>query len=66
MTISSNVTELRPGKGVAAARAVLREGVPHLARDRFLARDIGTAERMLADCTPLAAAEKAAGRLASF
>jgi len=58
--------DLKPGKGVLAAKDALRGKVPRLARDRYLARDIDIAEEMLLDGTLLAAAEKAAGKLASF
>lgn len=58
--------ELRPGKGVEAARTRLRESVPHLAKDRYLAHDIGVAEKLLTDGALLDAVEAAAGRLASF
>ena len=57
---------LKPGKGVDAARWALRERIPHLARDRYLAHDIQVADEMLRSGELLAAAEKAAGRLASF
>jgi len=57
---------LTPGAGVAGARDALRRVVPKLARDRYLARDIHTAERLLRDGTLLAAAERRAGALASF
>ncbi|MHC4547737.1 MAG: histidine ammonia-lyase [Planctomycetota bacterium] len=58
--------QLEPGKGVAAAHEVLRKKIPHLARDRYLARDIETAERMLADGAALNAVEAAVGQLQSF
>jgi histidine ammonia-lyase len=57
---------LAPGKGVAAAHARLRENVPHLARDRYLARDIETARDLLRDGPLLRAAEKATGALEAF
>jgi len=47
---------------VGAARKVLRDSVPHLAKDRFLARDIETTERIMTDGSLLTAA----GKLASF
>jgi histidine ammonia-lyase len=59
-------SKLAPGRGVQAARSVLRGGVPHLARDRYLAHDIERAAGMLCDGSLLAAAERAAGKLASF
>jgi len=53
---------LAPSKRVGAVRKVIRDNVPHLAKDRFLARDIETAERVMTDGSLL----KAAGKLTSF
>jgi histidine ammonia-lyase len=59
--------EERPGHGAAAAHRVVREAIPHLARDRYLARDLETAEKTLADGAPLLpAVEAAVGPLKSF
>jgi len=54
--------ELSPSKRVGAARKVIRDHVPHLAKDRFLSRDIETAERIMTDGSLLGAA----GKLTSF
>ncbi|MHC4937714.1 MAG: histidine ammonia-lyase [Planctomycetota bacterium] len=54
--------ELKPGRGVEKARQAIREKVPHLAKDRYLARDIETAEQLIKNGTLLTAA----GRLESF
>jgi histidine ammonia-lyase len=59
-------TDLEPGHGAGAARAKVRERIAHLEKDRYLARDILAAERMLIDGELLEAAEGAAGELASF
>jgi histidine ammonia-lyase len=59
-------TKLLPGRGVQAARARLRDEIPHLARDRYLAKDIGRAATLLREGSLLAATESAATRLASF
>jgi len=58
--------KLAPGRGVLSARACLRKQVPHLARDRYLARDIERASTLLRDGTLLAATEKVSGTLASY
>ena len=54
--------ELRPGRRVEAARQVIRASVPHLAKDRYLARDIESAEQLMTDGSLL----DAAGKLTSF
>ena len=54
---------LRPGKGVAAAYAHLREHVRPLGRDRTLHRDLEAVERMIRTGSLLAAVESASGRL---
>jgi histidine ammonia-lyase len=59
-------TKLLPGRGVQAARARLRDEIPHLARDRYLAKDIERAATLLREGSLLAATESAAARLASF
>ncbi|MFI5402766.1 MAG: histidine ammonia-lyase [Planctomycetota bacterium] len=46
--------KLAPGRGVEAARAALRREIPHLARDRYLAKDIERAATLLRDGTLLA------------
>jgi len=58
--------KLRPGKGVAAAHKAIRAKVPHLARDRYLAKDIRAAEALLKDGSLLRAIEGGAGDLAAF
>jgi len=58
--------KLMPGRGVQAARARLRREIPHLARDRYLAKDIDSARKLLKNGALLAAAEKAATRLTPF
>ncbi len=58
--------KLAPGRGVEAARRALRREIPHLAKDRYLAKDIERAATLLRDGTLLAAAERSSGRLASF
>ncbi|MCA8974361.1 MAG: histidine ammonia-lyase, partial [Planctomycetes bacterium] len=55
---------LRPGKGVAAAYRALRQRVPGLAEDRFLAPDLAVAEELVTAGVLMAAAEKAVGVLA--
>ncbi len=54
---------LRPGRGVEAAYARLREHVPPLGRDRTLHRDIARAERLLRSGSLLTAAEVECGPL---
>jgi histidine ammonia-lyase len=54
--------EMKPGRGVEKARQAIRSKVPHLAKDRYLARDIETAEKLIRDGTLL----EAAGKLDSF
>ena len=54
--------ELKPGKRVEKARQAIRAKVPHLAKDRYLARDIETATKLMRDGTLL----DAAGKLESF
>ncbi len=58
--------KLKPGRGVAAAHKQVRAKIPHLAKDRYLARDIETANEMLFNGTILRATEKSAGALTSF
>jgi histidine ammonia-lyase len=48
-------SKLAPGRGVQGARACLRGEIPHLARDRYLARDIERAEALLKSGALLAA-----------
>ncbi|GAB4151189.1 MAG: histidine ammonia-lyase [Planctomycetota bacterium] len=55
--------QIRPGKGVAAARRVIRSRVPGLQGDRFLAPDLARAERMILDGELVSAVEKAVGPL---
>ena len=54
---------LRPGPGVAALHAALRERSPHLADDRSLTADIESVAGGIRDGSLLAAAEAAAGPL---
>jgi len=54
--------ELRPGRGVEAARNTIRSKIPTLAKDRYLARDIGTAEDLILSGELL----EAAGKLEAF
>jgi histidine ammonia-lyase len=54
---------LRPGPGVAALHAALRERSPHLADDRSLTADIESVADGIRDGSLLAAAEAAAGPL---
>jgi len=58
--------KLRPGHGVEAARDTVRAKIAHLERDRYLARDILAANRMLESGELLTAVEDAAGGLDSF
>ncbi|MBK7645570.1 MAG: histidine ammonia-lyase [Planctomycetes bacterium] len=58
-------SELRAGKGAAAAHALLREFVPALKRDRYLAGDIRTACELLRSGELVRAVERAAGKLES-
>ena len=53
--------KLRPGKGVARAYACIREVIPPLKEDRFLAPDLAAAERVIVDGSLLAAVESARG-----
>lgn len=55
--------DLRAGAGARAARALLREHVPALEGDRYLAEDIETACRLLRDGALVAAVEGAVGPL---
>lgn len=55
---------LRPGTGVAAAHAHVREHIRTLGRDRTLHRDLETAERLIRSGSLLAAVEAAGGKLA--
>ncbi|MFN0008132.1 MAG: histidine ammonia-lyase [Planctomycetota bacterium] len=57
--------ELRAGKGVEAACALLRTKVEPLGRDRYLHTDIQAALEMLRSGALVAAVEKAAGPLAA-
>ena len=54
---------LRPGPGMAALHAALRERSPHLGDDRSLTADIETVAELVADGTLVAAAEAAGPRL---
>jgi histidine ammonia-lyase len=56
---------LRPGAGVAAARAALREVVAPLVADRFLAPDLAAAARLLEDGSLVARVEQGCGPLRS-
>ena len=58
--------EPAPGKGVLAAKEALRARIPHLERDRYLARDLQEAEALIQSGELLEAAEKASGELESF
>jgi histidine ammonia-lyase len=55
---------LRPGRGAAAAHAIIREHVPHLSEDRSLRPDLAVILPLLDDGKLLAAAEAVTGRLA--
>jgi histidine ammonia-lyase len=57
------LSPLRPGPGVAALHAALRERSPHLADDRSLTADIESVAAGIRDGSLLAAAEGAAGPL---
>ncbi len=54
--------QLRPGRSVGRVRNALREQVPKMKKDRYLARDIELTAAMIADGSLL----KAAGALESF
>jgi len=56
--------DLRPGKGPAAAKRVLRVVVPRLGEDRALSGDIAATARLIRRGRLLSAAEKAVGTLA--
>jgi len=56
----------KPGAGVDAARRAVRLRVPHLARDRYLARDLAAAESLIESGALLDAVERAAGPLETF
>ena len=54
--------DLRPGRRVEKAHRIVRQSVPHLAKDRYLAKDIQTAEHLISS----AQFEPAIKGLASF
>ena len=54
---------LRPGKGVAAVHAAIRETIPHLARDRYLKPEVGRVRELIRSGALVRAAETAAGPL---
>ena len=54
---------LRPGPGIAALQAAIREVSPHLGDDRSLSAEIETVAELVADGTLVAAAEAAGPRL---
>jgi histidine ammonia-lyase len=54
---------LRPGAAVAAVMDRVREQVPPLDEDRYLAPDLAAVERLVADGTLVAAAEEVVGPL---
>ncbi|MHC4224456.1 MAG: histidine ammonia-lyase, partial [Planctomycetota bacterium] len=58
--------KLRPGKGVRAAHTAIRSEIPHLARDRYLARDIAAAAHLLENGEILGLVESEAGHLRAF
>jgi histidine ammonia-lyase len=55
---------LRPGRGVAAAHALLRSLVPAMVEDRWLAPDLAVAEALVRDGRLVAAVERKVGVLA--
>ncbi|MBK8974491.1 MAG: histidine ammonia-lyase [Planctomycetes bacterium] len=55
--------QLRPGRGVEVAHQVLREVVPPLVHDRFLAPDLRAAEELIRSGVLLARVEARCGRL---
>lgn len=55
---------LRPGRGVAAAYALLRTEVPRMVEDRWLAPDLAAAEALVRDGRLVAAVERKVGVLA--
>jgi histidine ammonia-lyase len=58
--------DLAPGRGVGVARDAIRESIDHLEKDRYLARDIHAAERILREGELLDAVTGAVGELAAF
>ncbi|MHB8054126.1 MAG: histidine ammonia-lyase [Candidatus Aminicenantales bacterium] len=54
---------LRPGKGVAAAHAVIRSSMPHLARDRYLKPEIDKIRTMIRNGEIVRAVQAAVGPL---
>jgi len=54
---------LRPGKGVAAVHAAIRESIPHLARDRYLKPELSRIRELIRSGALVRAAEAAAGPL---
>ncbi len=54
---------LRPGKGVAAVHAAIRESIPHLARDRYLKPEVSRVRELIRSGALVRAAEAAAGPL---
>ncbi len=57
---------IEPGRGVKAAYEALRDVVPPLTEDRFLAPDLAAAETIVFDGSLVAAVEKACGKLRVF
>ena len=56
--------QIKPGRGVEAAYAALRQRIDGLDGDRFLAPDLAEAERVVCDGSLVKAAEKRIGALA--
>jgi histidine ammonia-lyase len=54
---------LRPGKGVAAVHAAIRESIPHLGRDRYLKPEVSRVRELIRSGALVRAAEAAAGPL---
>ena len=56
-------TNMKPGQGSLAAYRVIRDGVPHLEKDRILAKDIETIQGLVRSGAILDKVEDAVGTL---
>ena len=56
-------TNMKPGRGTLAAYRVIRDTIPHLEKDRFLAGDIEDIVQLVKDGTIISAVEDAVGAL---
>jgi histidine ammonia-lyase len=56
-------TNVKPGEGTLAAYTVIRNAVSHLEKDRILAKDIDTIQKLMRSGTILEAVEEKVGKL---